>query len=201
MCRTVRRPAPSVPRERPTSTIRAVNLQLTPSVLVIDAIVSVLAAAFAYRAAQRLRLQVGTTPWHLPAWLWAVFFLVSPVIGLLAFLIARATTRPTTDALTQRIPADWSAGTFGAGGSGGGAIHRSEGRRTEDERAERRAEQAELEEPVEAPVAGNPPPPGEHLPPYGWYPDPGGRHELRYWDGRGWTDYVSDQGVRSEDPG
>ncbi len=33
-----------------------------------------------------------------------------------------------------------------------------------------------------------------------WYPDPGGRHEVRYWDGQAWTDHVTDQGVQSVDP-
>lgn len=33
-----------------------------------------------------------------------------------------------------------------------------------------------------------------------WHPDPGGRHELRYWDGSSWTDHVSDNGVTSLDP-
>jgi hypothetical protein len=28
-----------------------------------------------------------------------------------------------------------------------------------------------------------------------WLPDPGGTHELRYWDGTAWTDHVSDQGT------
>jgi hypothetical protein len=28
-----------------------------------------------------------------------------------------------------------------------------------------------------------------------WLPDPGGTHELRYWDGTAWTEHVSDQGV------
>ena len=36
--------------------------------------------------------------------------------------------------------------------------------------------------------------------PANWYPDPNGRHELRYWDGNAWTDHVSDQGVQSTDP-
>jgi len=37
------------------------------------------------------------------------------------------------------------------------------------------------------------------LPPSGWYPDPAGRHEQRYWhDGR-WTDQVGDGGRRSVD--
>lgn len=29
----------------------------------------------------------------------------------------------------------------------------------------------------------------------GWYADPAGRHEVRYWDGSQWTDNVSDRGV------
>jgi hypothetical protein len=37
------------------------------------------------------------------------------------------------------------------------------------------------------------------LPPQ-WYPDPSGRHELRYWEGSSWTGHVSDQGVTSLDP-
>jgi len=33
-----------------------------------------------------------------------------------------------------------------------------------------------------------------------WYPDPGGIHEHRYWDGSQWTDNVSDGGRTSVDP-
>jgi putative membrane protein len=29
----------------------------------------------------------------------------------------------------------------------------------------------------------------------GWFADPGGRHQARYWDGRDWTVYVADDGV------
>ena len=36
--------------------------------------------------------------------------------------------------------------------------------------------------------------------PAGWQPDPRGRHEYRYWDGKQWTDHVSDQGEVSQDP-
>lgn len=32
-----------------------------------------------------------------------------------------------------------------------------------------------------------------------WYPDPHGRHELRYWDGAAWTADVADQGTASVD--
>jgi hypothetical protein len=37
-------------------------------------------------------------------------------------------------------------------------------------------------------------------PPAGWYKDPMGRHELRYWGGDEWTDKVSDSGQQSSDP-
>lgn len=36
--------------------------------------------------------------------------------------------------------------------------------------------------------------------PAGWYPDPEGRHEHRYWDGSSWTDQVSDAGAVSSAP-
>ena len=35
----------------------------------------------------------------------------------------------------------------------------------------------------------------------GWKTDPTGRHEHRYWDGTGWTDLVSDEGVSGRDAG
>src|SRR3954463_5506896 len=34
----------------------------------------------------------------------------------------------------------------------------------------------------------------------GWHADPSGRHEYRYWDGSGWTDRASDNGVPVLDP-
>jgi len=36
--------------------------------------------------------------------------------------------------------------------------------------------------------------------PSNWYPDPLGRHELRYWDGAQWTEHVSSHGRQSVDP-
>lgn len=42
--------------------------------------------------------------------------------------------------------------------------------------------------------------PVEPAPMAGWYPDPGRHHELRYWDGKGWTSHVRDGAVQGTDP-
>ncbi len=34
----------------------------------------------------------------------------------------------------------------------------------------------------------------------GWFPDPGGRHELRYYDGSQWTEHVSSHGRQGTEP-
>ncbi|WP_375489405.1 DUF2510 domain-containing protein [uncultured Jatrophihabitans sp.] len=34
----------------------------------------------------------------------------------------------------------------------------------------------------------------------GWYQDPGGRHQLRYYDGQQWTEHVSTNNVQGRDP-
>lgn len=53
--------------------------------------------------------------------------------------------------------------------------------------------------PVVVPEEGSGGPEPAPSPP-DWYPDPAHRHELRYWDGTGWTSHVGDAGALSEDP-
>ncbi len=56
--------------------------------------------------------------------------------------------------------------------------------------------------PSAAPAAAPAAPPAAApatAPAAGWHPDPSGRHEHRYWDGKQWTADVSDQGVTSTD--
>ncbi len=33
-----------------------------------------------------------------------------------------------------------------------------------------------------------------------WYPDPSGRHQVRYWDGSSWTDHIANAGVAGAEP-
>ncbi|MEO7371741.1 MAG: DUF2510 domain-containing protein [Ilumatobacteraceae bacterium] len=58
-------------------------------------------------------------------------------------------------------------------------------------------------QPAAAPVAAAPaapdPAPAPAVP-AGWYADPAGRFELRYWDGSTWTEHVSRAGQQFTDP-
>jgi hypothetical protein len=36
--------------------------------------------------------------------------------------------------------------------------------------------------------------------PPGWFTDPSGRHQQRYWSGSAWTEHVTDAGVPGADP-
>ena len=56
----------------------------------------------------------------------------------------------------------------------------------------------DLPAPPPAPPTPGPPPAAEQ--PAGWFPDPNGRHEHRYFNGRTWTADVADGGERSVDP-
>jgi hypothetical protein len=46
----------------------------------------------------------------------------------------------------------------------------------------------------------SPPQPTTPSVPAGWYSDPAGRFELRYWDGTAWTEHVSRAGQQYTDP-
>jgi len=51
-----------------------------------------------------------------------------------------------------------------------------------------------------APAARAPEPAPSPAVPAGWYADPAGRYELRYWDGGTWTEHVSRAGQQFTDP-
>ncbi len=55
-------------------------------------------------------------------------------------------------------------------------------------------------EPAVAEPAAEAAPAAESAVPAGWYADPSGRFELRYWDGAAWTEHVSRAGQQFTDP-
>lgn len=142
-------------------------------------------------AQQTLRLR-GSTPWRIPAFVWAIFSALLPIWGLAIEWLARLTTRPA--AVAPHPP----AATLDRWATPGG--------------------------PVEPPAPGSAPSswpdpaslrpgpggwvpslptlagPADKPPLFGWYPDPDGRHELRFWDGRMWSEHVRDGETASDDP-
>lgn len=54
--------------------------------------------------------------------------------------------------------------------------------------------------PVAAPVEAAPAQVSTPTTPAGWYPDPSGRFEMRYWDGSAWTEHVARGGQQFTDP-
>jgi Protein of unknown function (DUF2510) len=149
-------------------------------------------AVVGYRLSANARRRYGRTPWGLPSWAWALFWVLSPIIGFLLYLWAyltaargaqqhppvpggprvadpvsvAATARPTASDLFPAYPRP-------ANGEPGGASP------------------APLS--PSPPVASEPPVPPVASPmaPPGWHPDPGGRFHYRWWDGRQWTSHVS----------
>jgi hypothetical protein len=61
-------------------------------------------------------------------------------------------------------------------------------------------EPAAAEPAAAEPAAAEAAPAAESTVPAGWYADPSGRFELRYWDGTAWTEHVSRAGQQFTDP-
>jgi len=197
---------------------------ITSGDLALDLAVGLICGLLAYRISERHRLLRGVTPWHVPSVAWGVLcFLVAPV-GVLLQMVAQLTTRPAMPrelgAELQEPPTNFLqagagqplppespglaqpvAGRAVADGGGSNGTRQS-GARSWNPLARPGQSSAT---PGRAATPGSVDPmaawaPVPSLPPFGWYEDPAGRHEQRYWDGRLWSEHVKDDGVRSIDP-
>lgn len=198
----------------------------TSTTLVDGFVLGVVLGSLGYFLSERYKRARGVTPWRVPSGMWAVLLFLLSLIGVVMYLIACFTTRPKTGPTGwaggdqhwspgprdsegrpregwnsppqgqwgQGAPQGWDApvpGAWEAPPPGGwdaapppGTVFPGLG-------------------PPGAPgaAAGSAPPvPPPPAPPRSWLPDPGGRHELRYWDGTRFTEHVSDGGKISTDP-
>jgi hypothetical protein len=150
-------------------------------------------ALLGYRISEIHRVLRGVTPWRFPSFVWAAICFAFPLIGLVVELFAEVTTKP-------RLPSSLTRLAF-------------------RDPATRQGTNARIPGVAIAPTMAAPvgPPPGIDVEPiyrgpalpkddagrtalFGWYADPLRRHELRYFDGRRWADFVANAGVRSSDP-
>ena len=152
-----------------------------------------------YRLSENDRRKLGRTPWGLPSLVWALFWFLSLVVGLVLYLIAHAvgvrraqqmsggpgmpsvvgmapTARQSASDLFPAYPRPANeqsrptqAADGGNGGDGGDPDLSSHVPTTDG-------------------VGGQP-----QSPP-AWHPDPSGRFHYRWWDGTQWTSHVSTDG-------
>lgn len=160
----------------------------SPAALVENIVLALAFSWLGYRISVRHRAARGVTPWRLPSYAWALICLIFQFVGLALEILAELTTRSTLPSGGQQAPSVSpyrfeATPPAAAPGGGSGAL----------------AERELLSVPSNEPA----PPPGDAAgrpPLFGWYRDPRRRHELRYFDGRRWSDLVADAGAVSEDP-
>jgi len=157
-----------------------VGLSSSEEVFVL--ILGVVWAAIGYRLAERFQRQYGVALWRIPAGVWALFWFLSVVLGLVLYLIARSTTLKRLGAGSYggsppyaQGYGGWPVSPSGPPGSGPGPELGGGGYPTE-------------------PFGSQPP-----VSPPAWHPDPSGRFAYRWWDGTAWTSTVWSDGRVMED--
>ena len=174
------------------------NLQLSGPEWILVAVLSVVWAMLGYRLSENDRKTLGRTPWGLPSALWAFFWFLSLILGLVLYLIAHSTGVRRAQ---QGFPPH---GTPAAGPSGSAPVGAVEARRlsaaeqfpaypspANSQPSPTQAPPVQPEAQVPAPQEA--PPTSPHSPP-AWHPDPSGRFEYRWWDGHQWTSQVATDG-------
>lgn len=174
---------------------------LSGSQWIIYGALSVVWAFMGYRLSENDRKMLGRTPWGLPSAVWALFWFLSLLVGLVLYLIAHSVGVRQA----QRDPSMTDPG--------GAATPASMEVRAHANRQLTAAEQfpayprpanfqPEEDDPTESVDASDG---GESakgsdvltdgpVSPPAWHPDPSGRFHYRWWDGNEWTSQVSTDG-------
>ncbi len=166
-------------------------LHVSSSELVVGLVLSVVWAFLGYRLSENDKVRLGRTPWGWPSVLWAFFWFLSLILGLVLYLIAHFAGLRRA----QQQP----GGAFPAGPIQAVPMATRPPRPTRQPTASelfpaypRPANGQEVEgevDPKPEPTAPSPSRwPGT---PPGWYGDPSGRFHHRWWNGYEWTSEVS----------
>jgi Protein of unknown function (DUF2510) len=171
--------------------------------LIIGLVLSLVWAWLGYRLSENDRRTLGRTPWGLPSMVWALFWFIFVILGLVLYLIAHtngvrraqqlrggpaaSAVAVGPESVAQRFPAypqpaNSNATPRGPEESGGTT---GEGRAAVPEPSRESGGTGEAPPPAAPPPAVSPP---------AWHPDPSGRFQFRWWDGREWTSHVAING-------
>ena len=184
---------------------------------VILVVLSIVWAALGYRLSENDRKRLGRTPWGLPSVLWAFFWFLSLVLGLVLYLIAHSNG---VRRARQGLPVPGSPPATGWAMTSPSVA--------EQFPAYPQPANSQAPPPVDVrpaagqtspgapgvpgapapsvPTSGTQAPAGPWAPgpqgvplswphsPPAWHPDPSGRFHYRWWDGYQWTSQVSTDG-------
>ena len=174
---------------------------LSGTQVVILLVLSVVWAALGYRLSENDRKNLGRTPWGLPSAVWALFWFLSLILGLVLYLIAHsgAVRRAQQMPPTSGSPLAGPPGATGFSGTKAPTV--AEQFPAYPQPANSRPADVDQGEAVpgartEAESSGDPAEVTQRWPhsPPAWHPDPSGRFHYRWWDGSEWTSQVSTDG-------
>ena len=154
---------------------------------------SILWAGIGYALSEKDRRTLGRTPWGLPSALWAFFWFLSLVLGLVLYLIAHSAGIRRS----QQLPPFPGSPMGGLSTTTGLAPTRAPtvGELFPSYPMPANSPPVATDPSSELPTAQAPPPDANwpQSPP-AWHPDPSGRFHYRWWDGSQWTSQVSTDG-------
>ena len=179
---------------------------LSSNELVVTVALWLVFALVGYRISWRHQALRGVTPWRFPSFVWAVICFAFGPIGLVVELLAEFTTKPRLPSSLGRLSFRDASSRLGlrsqqAGQASRGTLEATTPYRELGTTASTPTARGTAETVESIPVG--PPTPRDdagNTAAFGWYADPLQHHQFRYFDGKGWSDIVSDAGVRSSDP-
>ncbi len=172
---------------------------LSGSQLILVLVLSLVWAWLGYRLSENDRRTLGRTPWGIPSVVWALFWFISLVLGLVLYLIAHANgvrraqqlgvhpggaVAAGVQSVAERFPAYPQPANSNATPRGPGESGGSTGDATPGTGTTPGAAGSDSGRPGGPPV----------LSPPAWHPDPSGRFQFRWWDGSEWTSHVATNG-------
>ena len=177
-------------------------LKLSGSETALVLVFAVVAAVLGYVLSETDRRKLGRTPWGLPSLIWALFWFLSWLIGLVLFLFAhRSEVRRAAQGPVQPVQPIEAHGHYAAASPPGrsvGSDFPAYPRPADGSvRGAPQPPPASSVAPPAAPIPVAPPtaaPTGVASAPPSWQPDPSGRFHYRWWTGTQWTSYVATHG-------
>jgi hypothetical protein len=153
-------------------------------------VLSLVWAWFGYRLSEADRRTLGRTPWGLPSAIWALFWFISLILGLVLYLIAHANGVRRAQQLRS-----------GMAGSAMAVGAPSVAQRFPVYPQPANSTATPEEPPIEDAAPGAEGSTGSggsatapEVSPPAWHPDPSGRFQFRWWDGSEWTSHVATNG-------